>query len=68
MNDFVAIDLETASRFHNSACALGLGFINDGAIAEKIKWLQASELVGRFWSDQRICRLQRPKALVGRQR
>ena len=38
MNDFVAIDLETASRSHNSACALGLVVVNDGAIAEKIKW------------------------------
>ena len=38
MNDFVAIDLETASRFHNSACALGLVLINDGAIEEKMKW------------------------------
>lgn len=38
MNDFVAIDLETASRFHNSACALGLVVVNDGAIVEKMKW------------------------------
>ena len=38
MNDFVAIDLETASRFHNSACALGLVIVNDGAIVEKMKW------------------------------
>ena len=38
MNDFVAIDLETASRFHNSACALGLVVVSDGAIVEKMKW------------------------------
>lgn len=38
MNDFVAIDLETASRFHSSACALGLVIVSDGAIEEKMKW------------------------------
>ena len=55
MNDFVAIDLETASRFHNSACALGLVVVNDGAIVEKMKWFIRPPHFDRFAAMCSFC-------------
>ncbi len=37
--DFTAIDFETASRRHDSACQLGLATVRQGRIIERVCWL-----------------------------
>jgi DNA polymerase-3 subunit epsilon len=37
--DFTAIDFETASRRHDSACQLGLATVRQGQIIERVCWL-----------------------------
>lgn len=52
MNDFVAIDLETATSNHNSSCAFGVAMVQRGKIVHTQRWLIRPP--GNYYDDMNI--------------